>query len=178
MCFAISSGFKISMALCFLLSAAFLEVNSQLCDDNPLANKGIKINSQASASCLKGRTTGMLEIASCHDTSSHDIQLPFAFKFLHRTYNESGSIFVSSNSYITFGGRSNASSGLGPQNPSFPAVFIGARDNAMKLLLAGPDPLGWRVRYEGWTSASAVNSHNCSPTLLPTIIWEVIFSFD
>jgi hypothetical protein len=178
MCFAMISGFKITMAVFFLLSAAFLEVDSQLCDDNPLANKGTKITSQASSSCLKGHTTGMLEIASCHDTSSHDIQLPFAFKFLHRTYNGSGSIFVSSNSYITFGGPSTTSSGLGPRNPSFPAVFIGARDNAMKLLLAGPDPLGWRVRYEGWASASAVAVHNCSLTLLPTIIWEVIFSFD
>jgi hypothetical protein len=74
MCFAMISGFKITMAVFCLLSAAFFEVDSQLCDDNPLANKGMKITSQASSSCLKGQTTGMLEIASCHDTSSHDIQ--------------------------------------------------------------------------------------------------------
>lgn len=150
---------------------------AQLCDDNPLANNGIKIKMQASISCLKGRTPDMTEVGTCRDNSAHDIQLPFAFKFLDRSYsgNGSGSVFVSSNSYVTFGGSSLASSGLGPRTPAFPTLFIGGRDNAMRNLSVGPDALGWRVRYEGWSLPSLVNTHNCSLMFPPSVEWELLF---
>jgi hypothetical protein len=152
----------------------------QLCDDSPLANNGIKIVAQASSSCLKGRTPDMTEVGVCQDDTAHDIRLPFAFKFLDRNYsgNGSGSIFVSSNSYVTFGGNSTASSNLGPQNPAFPTIFIGGRDNAMRNIFVGPDVLGWRVRYEGWSIPSLVNTHKCSVAFPPTIVWELIFLYN
>ena len=131
-------------AFLLLMACSLPWAAAQLCDDNPLANNGIKIKMQASISCLKGRTPDMTEVGTCRDNSAHDIQLPFAFKFLDRSYsgNGSGSVFVSSNSYVTFGGSSLASSGLGPRTPAFPTLFIGGRDNAMRNLSVGPDALG------------------------------------
>jgi len=43
-------------ALLLLLVSLPPRAASQLCDDNPLANNGVKISFQASSSCLKGRT--------------------------------------------------------------------------------------------------------------------------
>jgi hypothetical protein len=161
-----------------ILAAASLLVASQLCDDDPLILKGVKIASQASASCLKGRTHGMTEIASCQDNSVHDIGLPFSFRFLERTYNGSGSVFVSSNSFVTFGRSSSASTFLSSRNPAFPTLFIGGRDNGMLSLSVGHDHLGWRVRYEGWSIPSLANITVCSPAFIPTIVWELTFSND
>jgi hypothetical protein len=169
-------------ALTFLLLLAHstVPVLAQLCDENSLANKGVKIALEASTTCLKGRTPDMAEIGTCQDDSAHDIRLPFAFKFLGRTYNGTGNgrIFVNSNSYVTFGGSSSAGSGLGPLMPTIPTIFIGARDNAMRNLSVGPDALGWRLRYEGWSLPSLVNTHNCSLTFPTTIVWELLFRYD
>ena len=95
-------------ALLLLLVSLPPRAASQLCDDNPLANNGVKISFQASSSCLKGRTRDMTEIGTCKDDAFYDIGLPFAFNFLGRAYGGSGNgrIFASSNSYVTFGGNS------------------------------------------------------------------------
>jgi hypothetical protein len=155
----------------FLLLAALPTVENQLCDDNPHANNGVKIAFQASSSCLKGRTHDLTKIGTCADNTAFDIRLPFAFNFLGRNYN--GSVFVGANSYVTFGGGSTAWSGFGSRNPPFPTIFIGARDNAMSSLFVGPDALGWRVRYEGWSLPSLVSTHKCMPDFPPTIVWEL-----
>ena len=170
----------VAITILSILAAASLPVASQLCDDSPLANNGVKITSQASTSCLKGRSPDMIEIGSCRDNSAHDIQLPFVFNFLGRAYNGSGSVFVSSNSYVTFGGNSTVHSGLGPKTPAFPTLFIGGRDNAMRNLSVGQDASGngWRVRYEGWSLPSLVTTHQCSLAFPPTIVWELLLSND
>jgi CRP/FNR family cyclic AMP-dependent transcriptional regulator len=175
-----------------LFGSAEPQFASQQCDANPLANNGIQISSQDSSSCLKGRTPDMIDVGSCEDNSAHDINLPFPFKFLDRIYN--GSIFVGSDSYVTFGGRSTSDSSLGPQNPAFPAIFIGGlSDNIMRTLSVGPDILGWRVRYEGWSfnlrsnfsDLSHFNSimlNSCQSNLThpeaPTTLWELLFLKD
>jgi hypothetical protein len=164
------------LAFHVLLSCCVLSLAAQLCDDNPMANNGVKISLQASTSCLKGRTSDMAEIGSCRDDSAHDIRLPFSFRFLDTTHN--GSVFVSSNSYVTFGGSSTARSGLGPRVPSLPTLFIGGRDNALRNVSVGPDAQGWRVRYEGWSLPSLVTTHQCSLLHPPTIVWELIFLFN
>ncbi len=173
--------FLSTLTLLLLLAHSVAPGVSQLCDENPAANNGVKVASQASTACLKGHTPGMVEISTCQDNSAHDIRLPFAFKFLGRTYNGTGNggVFVGSNSYVTFGGSSSAGSGLGPLTPAFPTFFIGARDNAMRNLSVGPDALGWRVRYEGWSLPSLANdTHKCSLAFPPTIIWELLFRYD
>jgi hypothetical protein len=169
---------SLRLALIYLLVAFALQlVAPQRCDHNPLANNGVIITPQASTSCLKGRTSDMVDVAACQNDSAHDIRLPFAFKYLNRTYggsSGSSSVFVGSNSYVTFGGSSNASSGLGPQTPALPTLFIGGRDNILRSLSVGSDALGWRVRYEGAVASAQI----CSPALMPTIIWELLFGFD
>jgi hypothetical protein len=168
-----------SLVLFLFLSLALNLARPQLCDRNPLANNGVSITPQASSSCLKGRTADMTDIAACQDNSSHDIQLPFAFKYLNRTYAAGGgSVFVGSNSYVTFGASSSASSGLGPLMPAIPTIFIGSRDITLRVLSAGPDAVGWRVRYEGVSPSSAFSVQHCSAALLPTIVWELTFTRD
>ncbi len=165
-----------SFILHLLLLHAIPMTASQLCDDNPLTNKGVKIFFQESITCSKGSTSDMIDLGSCQDNATYAIRLPFAFKFLDRTYN--GDVFVSSNSYVTFGGSSDTAAALGPRIPAFPTLFIGGRDNAVRKLLAGPDPKGWRVRYEGWSLVSLVNVHSCDPKFETSIIWELLFLYD
>jgi hypothetical protein len=161
-------------SILFLMIALPL-AGSQACDDNPLANNGVKISVDASTSCLKGRTPNMTDLGSCHENAAFNIRLPFAFKFLDRSYQSN--VFVGSNSYVTFGGSSTVASPLGPNRPAFPTLFIGGRDNAMRNLSVGPDPLGWLLRYEGW-STTQINTPNCGQSFLRTIVWELLFSFD
>jgi hypothetical protein len=169
-----------TVTLLLILAIVLPFAASQICDDNPLANNGVKISLQASSSCLKGRTSDMTEVASCQHNSAHDIKLPFAFKFLDRSYSGSGSgsVFVSSQSYVSFGGSPTASQSLQPRAPAIPTFFIGGRDNAMRNLSVGPDALGWRVRYEGWSLPSLVNVHNCSVAFQPSVVWELIFLYN
>ncbi len=141
------------------------------CDNNPQVNNGVKITSQASTSCLKGRTSDMIEVASCQDDSAHNIRLPFSFKFLDTSYSGSD-IFVGSNSYVTFGGKSTSSA-----QPTLPSLLVGSRNNALRSLSVGPDLLGWRVRFEGWdTYLSQYRSIQCNRPA--NVIWELIFLYN
>jgi hypothetical protein len=171
-----ASAHLFSLTLHLLLLHAIPMAASQLCDHNPLVNKGVNISFQASITCSKGTTPDMIDLGICQDNATYDIRLPFVFKFLDRAYN--GGVFVSSNSYVTFGGSSTTATGLGPRMPAFPTLFIGGRDNAIRKLSVGPDPKGWRVRYEGWSLVSLVNIHLCDPKFEATIVWELLFLYD
>lgn len=46
-------------------------------------------------------------------------------------------MWISSNSYITFGGNSTAFSGLGPSNPALPTIHIGSQNNFLNQLWVG-----------------------------------------
>ena len=45
--------------------------------------------------------------------------------------NLNGGIFLSSNMFVTFGGASQAYSGLGPNNPPVPTLHVGGSDNSV-----------------------------------------------
>lgn len=170
------------LVLIFLLSLAQATgslVASQICDDNPPANLGVKITSQASASCMKGRSAEMTVVDTCQDDAVYDIGLPFPINFLGHSYN--GSVFVNSNSYITFGGSAADVHALGPTTPALPTLFIGSLDAKMLYLSAGHDPMGWRVHYEGWPGNSDVLStceSNVTVAASPTVVWELLFLYD
>jgi hypothetical protein len=157
--------------LLVVLISAVSPLASELCDDNPLANSGVKITSQASISCLKGQTPDMKIVGACKDNESFDIQLPFPFTYFNKTYN--GSVFVSSNSFLSFGGIDTSKQDFGPNAPSRPSLLIGARDNAAKYVSVGPDPLGWRVRFEGWMLAVPLVCGRDTD-----IVWELTLLFN
>lgn len=141
------------------------------CDNSPVVNKGVKITSKASTSCLKGKNVDMIDLGSCQDDTAFDIRLPFPFRYLDRTYR--GDVQVNSNSIVNFGsnfGKYCVASGC---PLSHDALVIGSLDWAMRTLSVGPDALGWRVRFEGW---SDWRIKNCSTPV--DIIWELLFLFD
>lgn len=92
------------------------------------------------------------------DNDNIEISLPEdfgSFEFLGNTYS---SIFVNTNSYVTFGASSSEYQIMAPGRVDAPAIFIGAGDNSLQYLSVGydydvdPGDLGdeiFRIRFEG-----------------------------
>lgn len=113
-------------------------------------------------------TGGLTQIvASSEDDTNVQITAPFTVWFDGSSYS---SVFVGSNSYITFGGGSNAYS-VGPSNPPLPAIMIGAADNSYQRVYYGTIDGGatFIIRFEG---TSATNGTPGSPNM----VWEVRFN--
>jgi len=92
--------------------------------------------------------------------------LPWEIEFLGVTYS---SIYINSNSYITFG-TSSQSTLAAPGMVEAPAIFVAAGDNSLQTLLLGFDPLNpdvYRIRFEGSPDKSGF-------FLGSTIIWEIL----
>jgi hypothetical protein len=143
--------FIVTLRIRFIISTG---LNLCECDDDPQFNNGIKMTSQPSNSCLKGRSPDMIDVRSCQRAGSASILLPFPFSFLGRTYGgQSNDVFVGDSSFVTFGGAdNNFYSSFEPDSSDLPALLIGARQNVLKSLSVARDTLGWRVRYEGWSN--------------------------
>jgi hypothetical protein len=123
-----------------------------------------------------GFTDGYLNSPEGFDDSYYEIPLPngWSVNFLGRTYN---SIFIGTNSYVTFGGGSNENY-ITPPILFYPAITIAAGDNSMKNYYYGlyEDPnrgvLEFRIRYEGW---NGFGQFNLNPNQ-PGIIWELVLT--
>jgi VCBS repeat-containing protein len=102
------------------------------------------------------------------DDESVGIQLPFPVQFMGVTYT---SVFVGSNSYLTFGNGSTAYRDLRASHPSIPGIHIGAYDNSYQAVYAGSEGNGsyFRIRYEGSQDTSLAADR---------IFWEVTFYRD
>jgi hypothetical protein len=135
------------------------------CDEDPVVNKGVKILSQESDFCLKGRAPDMVDVASCQESKFHSIGLPFPFQFLGRSYG-GDEIYVDSGSAVRFGEHGVLNIGK--------TVYNYFYQPAMRTLSVGPDPHGWRVRFEGWSDwQSEFLTIDC--TRAPGIVWELLF---
>jgi hypothetical protein len=115
--------------------------------------------------CLKGGDGLNVIFSGSEDDRSFNINLPFDFRWLSKTFN--GDVFVGSNSYVTFGGQSASHESLTGNNPNFPTLFIGSADNSLQRLMSGYDSRGWRVRFEGNPGVSG-SIGNVS------IVWELL----
>ncbi|EKX38764.1 hypothetical protein GUITHDRAFT_115092 [Guillardia theta CCMP2712] len=86
--------------------------------------------------------------------------------------NQQTSVFVSSNSFITFGGGSSAYSSLSATNPWYPTLFVGAGDTSAQLIVGSPireDNMdAYVIRFEGTSSTSGQPGN-------PNLIFEVTF---
>jgi len=114
-----------------------------------------------------------------YDDATWELEPPFLITYLGATFGPGGTggtkIYVSSNSYVYFGG--NASAGfewfVGPGAPSFRKILVSAGDRSCQKLLVGTEGEApnrtWRIRWEGHDGAynGVVDS--------PTILWEMTF---
>jgi hypothetical protein len=96
-----------------------------------------------------------IQLNSSFDDSFIELpDLPFDFYFLGTNYKNS--IFLSSNTYLTFGQGSAVYSGLSGSNPFLPKIHLGSADHSyqrvywQQVVINGQDALV--VRYEGTNS--------------------------
>jgi hypothetical protein len=72
------------------------------------------------------------------DDGSVQIAFPFSINFLGQNYS---SVFIGSNTYLTFGAGSSIFSGISPSNPALPGIHLCARDNSYQKVM-------WRENQE------------------------------
>lgn len=119
---------------------------------------------------IASRSTLTQQIFSSEDDSYRELaDFPFAFNFFGTDY--ANSIYVGSNSYITFGFASSVYSGLSASNPGR-AIHFGSADNSWQQVWWGQISIGnkpaFRVIYEGTASTGgSVGS--------PNIVYQLTF---
>jgi hypothetical protein len=103
------------------------------------------------------------------DDDYHEIILPWTVTFLGQEYD---TIYLSSNSYLTFVEGNSDYNPIYPGNISQPAIFVGAADNGLSNYYTGTILNGsqteFRIRYEGW------NETGGNATAY-TQVWEAVF---
>jgi hypothetical protein len=98
------------------------------------------------------------------DDSFVQVNLPFTFYMAGTGYN---SVFVGSNTYITFGAGASIYSGLSISNPSVPKFFFGSADNSYQRISTFTYRQDYvRIRYEGTAATSGTLG-------LPNIVLEI-----
>ena len=106
-------------------------------------------------------------LASAHaDEAIVTVNLPFAVTFNGASYT---TVYVSSNSFLTFGTSAQAYTSISGSNPSVPNIQICTADHAYEKVYAGSEDgnATFRIRYEGSNvySGSAFD-----------MIWEITFT--
>lgn len=112
--------------------------------------------------------TGMaLLLNTAADDSHIQVTLPFAFPF----FGVARTVFVGSNSYLTFGAGSSAYSNLSATVPGR-ALLVGGADNSYQRVYTKDNGDGsFRIRYEGAAGTSGTPGS-------PTIAWEATLCTD
>lgn len=122
---------------------------------------------------LRGPTGLTQHVSSLVDDGYFGLPaLPFSFFLAGSDFGLSGqSIFVCSNSFITFGNPSTEYNNLGAANPPYPKLLVAAGDRSYNGLYSGSLDNGksFTVRFEG----NQRYDNNGS-----TIIWEATFYSD
>ena len=128
---------------------------------------------QGGGNSIANRSANMLGVGSLTavvsayaDDANVSIALPFNVNFNGTNYS---TVYVGSNSYLTFGTGSSNFSSLGPTNPAIPGIHINAADHAYIKVYAGSEDSNatYRIRYEGR------NDHTNSTA---DMFWEVTFT--
>ena len=112
---------------------------------------------------------GALSFSGGQDDGFWTVPLPFPVTFIGATYN---SIFVGTNTYITFGSGSSAWSQLNGTNPPFPKIMISCADNSCQRIYYGAEGTApnrtFRIRWEGTASTSGTLG-------APNMVYEAVF---
>ena len=111
-----------------------------------------------------------VSFASNADDSNLSIPLGFNTIFNGLTYS---SVFIGSNTYITYGAGSSNYSGLSYSNPNIPGIHLGSADNSYQLVMYRSENSGntLRIRYEGTQSTGGSLGS-------PNIVYELIYFKD
>jgi hypothetical protein len=123
------------------------------------------------SSSLNSSTAGWtVSFQSSSDDANLNIALGFNTIFNGLTYN---SVFIGSNTYVTYGSGSSVYSGLSASNPNIPGFHLGSADNSYQLVMHRSESGGntRRIRYEG-TQATGGSLGN------PNIVYELIYFKD
>lgn len=104
-----------------------------------------------------------------NDDGYWSLVLPFNISFNGTSYN---TIYVGTNTYITFGSGATVYAGISISNPPYPKIMISSSDNSCQRIYYGtegssPDRT-YRVRYEGTAATSGTLGS-------PNIVYELIF---
>ncbi len=129
-------------------------------------------NSLLGAAALSSSTPGVpggLSFTGGADDGYWTVPLPFSVTFCGTTYN---TIYVGTNTYITFGGGSTAYSQLTGTNPPFPKIMISCADNSCQRIYYGVEGTApnrtYRIRWEGTASTSGTLGN-------PNMVYEAVF---
>ena len=131
-----------------------------------------KITSGSIASSILGG--GSLASSTTPSSGSNDDgwwTLPLPWNIF---YNESfySTVFVSTNSYITFGSGSSQLSGFSASSPALDKIMMGPADNSGQRIYYGVEGTSpnrtYRIRYEGTAATSGTLGS-------PNMIWEATF---
>ena len=106
---------------------------------------------------------------SSGDDGYWTVPLPFNITYLGQTYS---TVYIGTNTYITFGGGSAAYAQLGPSEPPYPKIMISASDNKAFRIYHGIEGTSpnrtFRIRWEGHHQYFADET-------TPTMIYEATF---
>ena len=136
-------------------------------------NSAIIPNSLLGAASLTASTPtspGALSFTGWEDDGYWNVPLPWRFTY---NQNEYGSVYVSTNSFLSFGGTS-----LGNYQyswyPPYDKIMVSAGDNSCQRIYYGTEGVSpnrtFRVRWEGTD-----HYHNTYMGGSSSIIWEVVF---
>ena len=126
-------------------------------------------NSFVTSTQYDARSGWTVPISVSQDDNFSQITFPAGFTTTFNLVSYS-SVFIGSNTYITFGNGSSAYASLSASNPPFPGVHMCAKDNSWQLMMwkleNGDNNL--RIRYEG-------NNTTSGTPRSPTIVYEAVF---
>jgi hypothetical protein len=104
-----------------------------------------------------------------NDDGYWTLSLPFNITYNGTSYN---SVYIGTNSYLTFSAGSSAYNGLSASNPALPKIMISAADNSAQRIyygVVGSAPnRTYRVRWEGTNATSGTLGN-------PNMVWEATF---
>lgn len=94
------------------------------------------------------------------DDGFYTIALPFAVNFNGVDYS---TIYVGTNSYVTFGSGTSVYSSLGIGNPALNKILINSADRSSNSIWFNSNPTNFSIRYEG----------GCGTTPGTALVWEL-----
>lgn len=130
---------------------------------SPVATISTITNSLLGAASLTASTS------NTGDDNFWTLTLPWSVTYFGTSYS---TIYIGTNSYITFGSGSSAYSALSASNPAVPKIFIVSGDRSGQRIYYGTEGTApnrtYRVVFEGSTGTSGTLGS-------PTLLWEAVF---
>ena len=133
---------------------------------SPIQSMSSITNSLLGAASLTSSTT---PTSGNNDDGWWTLSLPWNVNYLGSSYS---TVYLGTNSYLTFGGGSNQYIANDAANPTLPKICISTADNSCQRMYYGTEGTApnrtYRIVYEGTASSSGTLGS-------PTMVWEAVF---